>query len=68
MARFNVATLIWVGLFAGRLLVQLPLYFAGQTETLALVKLAMGTPLYALTIWLSWLTLRPIFKKKAEVA
>lgn len=52
------ATLIWGALFAARLLVELPLYFAGLTEALALAKLLMGVPLYAAALWLTWLLLR----------
>ena len=52
------ATWIWVGLFAARLVVELPLYLAEQTEALALAKLLMGVPLYAVTLWLTWLLLR----------
>jgi hypothetical protein len=52
------ATWIWAGLFAARLAAELPLYFASQTETLALVKLVMGVPLYAAVLWLTWLLLR----------
>lgn len=68
LRRFTFATAIWVVMFGLRLTVQLPFYFAGQIETLALLKLAMGTPLYALTIWLTWLTIRPVFKKEQPVA
>ena len=52
------ATWLWVALFGARLIVELPLYFAEQTEALALAKLLMGIPLYAATLWLTWLLLR----------
>lgn len=60
LRRFTVATLVWIGLFSGRLLVQVPLYFAQQTELLGIFRLAMGTPLYALCIWFTWLLIRGI--------
>lgn len=54
----TAATWVWAGLFAVRLVVEVPLYFAQQTEALAVVKLIMGVPLYAATLWISWLLLR----------
>lgn len=57
-AAATAATWIWAGLFAARLAAELPLYFAQQTEALAVVKLIMGIPLYAAVLWLSWLLLR----------
>ncbi|MEY4437133.1 MAG: hypothetical protein RL100_597 [Actinomycetota bacterium] len=60
LRRFTVATLVWIALFAGRLIVQVPLYFAQQTELLGIFRIAMGTPLYALCIWFTWLLIRGI--------
>jgi hypothetical protein len=60
MRRFQAATGIWVGLFAARLFVQLPLYFSHQTELLGIFRIAMGIPLYALCLWLTWLLTRAI--------
>ncbi len=59
------ATWVWVGLFAVRLALELPLYFAGNTDVLAIVRLVTGVPLYAVVVWLSWLLVRP---RKAERA
>jgi hypothetical protein len=61
--RFQIATLLWVGLFSARLLVQVPLYFSGQTELLGVFRIAMGVPLYALCIWFTWLLLRGVLTK-----
>ena len=58
LRRADLATTLFVILFAGRLAVQLPLYFANQIEALGIARVAMGVPLYALCIWLSWLLLR----------
>lgn len=58
LKRYSVATAIWVALFSARLLVQLPLYFADQVGALAIAKTLMGTPLYALTVWFTWLVVR----------
>ncbi len=64
MRRFSGATLIWVGLFAGRLLVQVPLYFTGNIEALGIARVSMGVPLYAICIWLTWLTIRSEFSDR----
>lgn len=60
MRRFQAATFIWIGLFSGRLIVQLPLYFAQATEALGIARIAMGVPLYALCIWFTWLLVRGV--------
>lgn len=58
LRRADLATFLFVVLFSLRLAVQLPLYFANQIEALGIARVAMGVPLYALCIWLSWLLLR----------
>jgi hypothetical protein len=58
LRRADLATGLFVGLFGARLAVQLPLYFANEIEALGIARVAMGVPLYALCIWLSWLLLR----------
>ena len=56
---YTRATWIWVGLFLARVAVQLPLYLSGSLVALGTARVAMGVPLFALVIWLSWLLLRP---------
>jgi hypothetical protein len=58
MRAMQWGTAIFAGLYALRLLVQLPLYFAGEVAALGTVKLVMGVPLFALTLWLVWLLVR----------
>jgi len=53
-----IATWLWVGLAVIRLGVELPLYFAGATSALAAARLVTGVPLYALSLWLTWLVMR----------
>jgi len=55
---FTRATWLWAGLFALRLLVQLPLYLAGAVVALGVARTAMGLPLFALGLWLTWLLVR----------
>ncbi len=56
--RYALATWPWVGMFGLRLGVQLPLYWAGEVAWLGTAKLAMGLPLTALALWLSWMLVR----------
>lgn len=55
---YSWITAFWVVFFLLRLAVQLPLYFAGNTEALATARVIMGPPLYALVIVTTWLMLR----------
>ncbi|HWT24699.1 MAG TPA: DUF3159 domain-containing protein [Solirubrobacteraceae bacterium] len=55
---YTRASWVWVGLFSLRLAVQLPLYLAGAVVALGVARVAMGIPLFAVGIWLSWLLLR----------
>lgn len=61
-----IATFAWVGFFALRLLVQVPLYFAGATGALAATKLLMGVPLYAAMLWVTWLMMRSVLSGPAQ--
>lgn len=58
MRAFQRATGLWVLLFSARLAVQLPLYLAGAVVALGIARTAMGLPLFALGLWLSWLLVR----------
>lgn len=55
--RFVWATWVLAGVFALRLAVQVPLYLAGEDAVGALgtAKLAMGAPLFAVGLWITWL-------------
>jgi hypothetical protein len=55
---YTRASWIWVGLFAVRLAVQLPLYLADELVALGVAKTAMGFPVFAVAVWLSYLVLR----------
>ena len=56
-----LATWLWAGLFALRLVVEVPLYFAKATEWLAATKLLLGVPLYAAMLWVTWLLVRAVY-------
>jgi hypothetical protein len=55
---YTRASWIWVALFVVRLAVQLPLYLAGDLVALGVAKTAMGFPIFAVAVWLSYLVLR----------
>ena len=63
---FDLVTLLWVGLFATRLLVEVPLYLAGEVVTLGFVKIVLGLPFYLTMIWVSWLLLRRVVKAELD--
>lgn len=56
--RYVIATWLWAGLFAARLLVQVPLLLGDAVGWLGTAKLLMGVPLFAVVIWLTWLLVR----------
>jgi intracellular septation protein A len=56
---FMRASLVWAALFALRLAVQLPLYLAGAVGALGVARTAMGIPLFALGLWLTYRLVRP---------
>jgi len=58
--RFRFVTLVWVGFFSLRLLIQLPLYFSNQVELLATSRIIMGAPAYAGLLALTWVMIRKI--------
>jgi hypothetical protein len=63
---FDLVTLLWVGLFATRLAVELPLYLAGEVVILGFVKIVLGLPFYLTMIWVSWLLLRRVVKAELD--
>ena len=58
MGAFTKASWMWAGLFLVRLAVQVPLYLSGAVVALGVARTAMGLPLFALGIWLTWLMVR----------
>jgi hypothetical protein len=61
---YAAASWIWVGLFFGRLLVQVPLYFAGAIGALGVMKIVMGVPLYIAAAYFTYRLLGPIWVEK----
>jgi hypothetical protein len=59
---------LWVAMFYGRLLVQVPIYLSGpeNLNLLGSVNLAMGYPLFAAAAWGSWLIIRKVPNVKPD--
>ncbi|CAH0178829.1 hypothetical protein SRABI76_01478 [Microbacterium oxydans] len=53
----------WAALFFARLVVQLPLYLAGDVTALGTLKLIMGLPLFAPLIAVTWLVVRALYPR-----
>lgn len=51
-------TIAWVGLFAIRLAVEVPLFLAGDVTVLGILKIALGLPLFAPMVAVTWLAVR----------
>lgn len=58
MRAFVRATWLWAGLFGMRFVIQLPLYLAGAVVALGIARTALGLPVFALGLWLTWLLVR----------
>ncbi|MGB7979254.1 MAG: DUF3159 domain-containing protein [Candidatus Nanopelagicales bacterium] len=66
---YATASWVWVVMFALRLVIQLPMYFAGAVGMLGVAKLALGWPLFLLTAFLSYRIIGPVLaaqKARAE--
>ncbi|GAA2514656.1 DUF3159 domain-containing protein [Rarobacter incanus] len=57
LKEYNLASWLWVALFGARLVVQLPLYLTEQVGWLGTARLVMGLPLWAATLWLTWIVI-----------
>ncbi|WP_294978957.1 DUF3159 domain-containing protein [uncultured Microbacterium sp.] len=58
----------WAALFYLRLAVQLPFYFAGDVTTLGTLKLAMGLPLFAPLVAVTWLAVRAVYPRQHDAS
>ncbi|MBO0828444.1 MAG: DUF3159 domain-containing protein [Streptosporangiales bacterium] len=62
------ATLIWTGMFAIRLAVQLPLYLLDKTVALGVANVVLSWPLFAVVAWATWVVIRRVPPVPAEGA
>lgn len=63
---YAAATWIWVGLFGMRLLVQTPLYLAGEIGILGTVKIVMGWPFFLACAYFTYRLLSPVLAARRE--
>ena len=61
-----IAGWFWVGLFVIRMVVQTPLYLAGEVAALGFTRVIMGWPGFLLVTALSYKVMRPAFTRSAE--
>ena len=61
-----IAGWFWVGLFVIRMVVQTPLYLAGEVAALGFTLVIMGWPGFLLVTALSYKVMRPAFTRSAE--
>lgn len=54
MRKYRALTFLWTAVFAIRVLVMAPLYFANNTVALGFFKLALGWPLFALAAYATY--------------
>ena len=66
---YMTVTALWAGVFALRLIVQVPLYLTDHVALLGTARLLMGIPFWALAIWVSYLIIAtPLHRHKAVAA
>jgi hypothetical protein len=63
---YSAASWIWVALFFGRLIVQVPLYLADQIAILGVLKVVMGIPLYIAAAWFTYRILAPVWREQRQ--
>ncbi len=61
---YAAASWIWVGLFASRVVVQVPMYLAGWVGALGVTKVVMGWPFFLGAAYFTYLVLRPTFAQR----
>ncbi|GAA1986997.1 DUF3159 domain-containing protein [Isoptericola halotolerans] len=66
--RYTIASWFWVGLFAVRLVVKVPLYLNGDVGWLGTMHLILGVPLWGLVLWLTWVVVRGAHSRGREPA
>lgn len=59
-----IAGWFWVGLFVIRMVIQTPLYLAGEVAALGFARVIMGWPGFLLVSALSYKVMRPAFTRK----
>jgi len=63
---FTAASWIWVGLFFGRLAVQVPLYLTEQVAALGVVRIVLGWPAFLAAAYVTYRVLAPVYRQLRE--
>lgn len=63
---YSAASWIWVALFFGRLIVQVPLYLTDNIAALGVLKVIMGIPLYIAAAWFTYRLLSPVWQEQRQ--
>ncbi|MGY5764401.1 DUF3159 domain-containing protein [Brachybacterium sp. DNPG3] len=63
---YTRATVLFAGLYAVKLAVQIPLLLTGQVAALGVAKLVMGLPAFALLAYLVWLMHRALLARRGH--
>ena len=58
--RYTRITWLWLAMFAGRVVVQLPFFISGNTAALGVIKIIAGPVLFCLILWATWLLVRSL--------
>lgn len=58
MRVYNRASLLWVAIFFGRLVIEVPFYLTDHLVALGTVKIVLSYPLFGIGVWLTWLMVR----------
>lgn len=61
---YAAASWIWVGVFFGRLAVQVPLYLSESVELLGVARIIMGWPLFLAGAYVTYRVLAPVYRER----
>lgn len=64
MRTYSAASWVWVGVFFGRLVVQVPLYLAAAVELLGVARVVMGWPLFLAAAYVTYRVLSPVYQQR----
>jgi len=64
MRTYSAASWVWVGVFFGRLVVQVPLYLAAAVEILGVARVVMGWPLFLAAAYVTYRVLSPVYQER----
>lgn len=64
MRTYSAASWVWVGVFFGRLMVQVPLYLAAAVELLGVARVVMGWPLFLAAAYVTYRVLAPVYQER----